>query len=142
MAANTDPIFSRAPIIQWIGPLITQNTTADLTGGGTTYLAFTADATNGGFVTKIRFHATPAGNTTATVIRVFINNGNPITVATNNILFDEITLPATTASAVAATPNYEIPLNFALPAGYTIYLTYGGTTVTNGWYATVIGGRY
>ena len=140
MAANTDPIFSRAAMIQWIGPIITPNTTPDLSTG-TSYLLFTADATNGSFVTKLRLHATPAGNTTAAVLRLFINNGATTATATNNSLYDEITLPATTASATAATPNYEIPLNFALPAGYTLYATIGASP-TNGWYATVIGGRY
>jgi hypothetical protein len=127
-------------MIQWIGPITAVNTTPDLSSG-TSYLLFTADATNGSFVTKLRLHCTPAGNTTATVLRLFINNGNPTSTATNNSLFDEITLPATTASAVAATPNYEIPLNFALPAGYTLYATIG-TGSANGWYATVIGGKY
>jgi len=140
MAANTDPIFSRAPMIQWIGPIVTANTTPDLSSGNS-YLLFTADATNGSFVTKLRLHASPAGNTTATVLRVFINNGATTATATNNSLYDEITLPATTATATAATPNYEIPLNFALPAGYTLYATIG-TGSTNGWYATVIGGKY
>jgi hypothetical protein len=140
MAANTDPIFSRAAMISWIGPIVTANTTPDLSTG-TSYLLFTADATNGGFVTKLRLHASPVGNTTATVLRLFINNGATTGTATNNSLFDEITLPATTASAVAATPNYEIPLNFALPPGYTLYATIG-TGSANGWYATVIGGKY
>ena len=140
MAANTDPIFSRAPVISWIGPITTVNTTPDLSTGPS-YLLFTADATNGGFVTKLRLHATSAGNTTGTVLRLFINNGSATSTATNNSLYDEITLPATTASAVAATPNYEIPLNFALPPGYALYATIG-TASANGWYATVIGGKY
>jgi hypothetical protein len=127
-------------MIAWVGPIVTANTTPDLSSG-TSYLLFTADATNGSFVTKLRLHATPAGNTTATVLRLFINNGGSTGTATNNSLFDEITLPATTASAVAATPNYEIPLNFALPPGYALYATIG-TASANGWYGTVIGGKY
>ena len=80
-------------------------------------------------------------NTTATVLRLFINNGSTTGTATNNSLYDEITLPATTATAVAATANYEIPLNIALPSGYALYATIH-TGSTNGWYATVIGGKY
>jgi hypothetical protein len=140
MASNTDPIFSRAPAISFNSYITAANTTADLTAG-TSYLLFTADATNGGFVTKLRLHATPAGNTTATVLRLWINNGATTGTATNNVLYDEITLPATTASGTAATPNYEIPLNFALPPGYTLYATIH-TASANGWSATVIGGRY
>src|SRR3974390_1306638 len=133
MAANTDPIYSRAPLVSWIGPTVTANTPPDLSTGPS-YLLFTADVTNGSFVTKLRLHATPAGNTTATVVGLFINNGATTATATNNSLYDEIPLPATAASAVAATPDYEIPLNFALPAGYTLYATIG-TGSANGWYA-------
>jgi hypothetical protein len=137
---NTDAIFSRAPDVQWISYLTTANTTADLTAG-TSYLLFTADATNGGFVQKIRFRMTPAGTSTATVCRIWINNGSTTGTATNNILYDEITLPATAASGTAATPSYEIPLNFALPAGFKLYATIH-TASTNGWAATVVGGKY
>ena len=114
MVANTDPIFSRTADIQFSGAYITAaNTTADLTAG-TSYLLFTA-AANGSFVSKLRLRATPAGNTSATVLRLWINNGSSTGTATNNSLYDEITLPLTTASGTAATPNYEVPLNFALP---------------------------
>lgn len=140
MAANANPIYSRTADVQWIGYMVTANTTADLTAG-TSYLVFTADATNGGFVSKIRFRATPAGNTTATVARVWINNGSTTGTAANNILFDEITLPVTTASTTTATPNYEMPVNIALPAGYRIYATIH-TASANGWAATAVGGKY
>lgn len=140
MSANVNPIYSRVADIQWISYIVTANTTADLTAG-TNYLLFTADATNGGYVQKLRLRSTPAGNTTATVLRLWINNGSTTGTATNNSLFDEITLPATTASGTAATPTYEIPLNFALPAGYKLYATIH-TGSANGWAATVIGGKY
>jgi hypothetical protein len=41
----------------------------------------------------------------------------------------------------AASINYELPLGFALPAGYRIYCTFG-TSTTGGIIATVIGGDY
>src|ERR1700751_4523623 len=142
MAANTDPIYSRTPDIQFYSYITLPNNGPDLTGSpDTAYLLFTADATNGGFVTKLRLRSTPGGNTSATVLRLFINNGGIIGTSTNNVLFDEITLPATTASATAATPSYEMPLNFALPAGYKLYATIG-TASANGWAATVFGGKY
>jgi hypothetical protein len=140
MTANTSPIFSAAGDIQWNSYATAANTTADLTSG-TTYLCFTADATNGGFVTRIRFRATPAGNTTATVARIWINNGSTAGTAANNVLHDEITLPAITASGTAATAGYELPLNFVLPAGYKIYVTIH-TASANGWAISVIGGKY
>lgn len=138
MPANTVPIVSRAPDIQWGATLLaTANTAKD--GTGTVLTAFTADATNGGFVQRIRWRA--AGTNIATVGRVFINNGSTNATPANNILWDEITLAATTLSEVAALAIYELPLNFALPAGYKINCTIG-TTVAVGFYVSVIGGKY
>jgi hypothetical protein len=73
--------------------------------------------------------------------RVFINNGGALGTPTNNTIFDEITIAANTASQTAASTNYELPLNFALPSGYTMYCTLG-TAVVAGIQATVIGGDY
>jgi hypothetical protein len=142
MPANTAPIYTRIGDVQWISGITTANTTTDLTSG-TTYLAFTSDATNGGYVQKIRFRAVTGtgNNNVATVARIWINNGSATGTATNNILFDEISLAATTGSATSALAVYELPLNIALPAGYKIYITIG-TTVSAGYYATVVGGKY
>jgi len=138
MAANTAPIFTLLGDIQWGTTAITSANTAK-DGTGTVLTAFTADATNGGFVQKIRFRA--AGTNVATVARVFINNGSTNATAGNNILFDEITLSATTLSEVASLPVYELPLNFALPPGYKINVTIG-TSVSAGYYVSVVGGKY
>lgn len=141
MPANTSPIFTLSPDIQWsTSVVISVNATTDLTTG-TIYLVFTADATNGGYVQKIRFRAIPGGNNVATVARVWINNGAATGTATNNILFDELTLAATTANNAGAVQNYELPLAFALPAGYRIYVTLG-TVVATGYAASIIGGKY
>ena len=138
MAANTAPIFSSLGDIEWgTTAITTANTAKD--GTGTVLTCFTADATNGGFVQRIRFRA--AGTNIATVARVFINNGSTNATAANNILYDEITLAATTLSEVAAQPVYELPLNFALPPGYKLNVTLG-TTVAAGYYVSVIGGKY
>ena len=138
MAANTAPIFSLLGDVQWGATTIaTANTAKD--GTGTVLNVFTADATNGGFVQRIRFRA--AGTNVATVARVFINNGSTNATAANNILFDEITLAASTISEVAALAVYELPLNFALPPGYKLNVTVG-TTVAAGYFISVIGGKY
>lgn len=137
MAANTAPIFSIAGDVEWgATALTTQNTAKD--GTGTVLTVFTANV-DGGFVQRIRFRA--AGTNIATVARVFINNGSTNATPANNILYDEITLAATTLSEVAAQPVYELPLNFALPAGYVLNVTLG-TTVAAGYYVSVIGGKY
>ena len=136
--ANTQPIFSSLGDIQWGATAITTANTAK-DGTGTVLTVFTADATNGGFVQRIRFRS--AGTNIATVARVFINNGSANSTPANNILYDEITLAATTLSEVSALAVYELPLNFALPPGYKLNVTLG-TTVAAGYYVSVIGGRY
>ena len=138
MAANIAPIFSAVGDIKWgATPLTLLNTTK--TGTGTVLTVFTSDATNGGFVQRIRFRS--GGANITTVARIFINNGQDNNTAANNVLYDEITLTATTASEVAAQPTYELPLNFALPPGYILNVTLG-TTVASGYYVSVIGGKY
>jgi hypothetical protein len=140
MGSNNQPIFTRTGDIQWADAMTVANTTIDLTSG-TIYLAFTADATNGGYVQRIRFR-TLGSNSNATVARIWVNNGATTSTGTNNTLFDEITLPTTTVSQVAGQANYELPLNFALPAGYRIYVTLGTAPTSAGWDAIVIGGKY
>jgi hypothetical protein len=136
--ANTQPIFSSLGDIQW-GPTTATTANTAVDGTGTVLTVFTADTTNGGFVQRIRFR--PAGTNIATVARVFINNGSTNATASNNILYDEITLAATTASANSALAVYELPLNFALPPGYKLNVTLG-TTVAAGYFISVIGGKY
>ena len=142
MAANNDPIYSKAADVQWIGAIVTANNTKDITSG-TSYLVFTADATNGGFVREVRIKADPANNTAATVVRLWLNNGSTTGTASNSSFFIEMSLAATTASATASLPDYVIPVNFALPAGYKIYLTIGTAPGGSGQFsATAIGGKY
>jgi hypothetical protein len=137
MAANTQPIFSIAGDVEWgTTAITTANTAKD--GTGTVLTCFTANV-DGAFVQRIRFRS--AGTNTGTVARVFINNGSTNATASNNILYDEITLTATTINETAAQPVYELPLNFALPAGYVLNVTLG-TTVAAGYYVSVIGGKY
>jgi hypothetical protein len=140
MAGNSTPIYSKVADWQWAGAITAANTTKDLTTG-TSYLVFTADATNGGYVKKIRVRHVGA-NASATVMRVFINNGSATNVATNNILFDEIGIAANASvSETGASTNYEIPINEALPPGYCIYVTIG-TAITGGLAATAVAGKY
>lgn len=138
MAANTTPIYSKVGDWQWIGAITTANTTKDLSSG-TSYLAFTADATNGGYVKKLRIRH--LGTNVATVMRVFINNGLTTTTATNNILFDEIGIASNTVSETSASTVYELPINEALAPGYKIYVTIG-TAVAAGLAVTTVAGKY
>lgn len=138
MPANTQPVFSRLGDVQWApAALLTANTAKD--GTGTVSTIFTADATNGGFVQKLLARA--IGTNVATVLRVFANNGAVNTTAANNALVAEYTLPATTLSEIAAQPDFVVPLNIALPAGYKLNCTIG-TTVAAGYMLSAVGGKY
>ena len=137
--ANNQPIFSKIGDIQWSSTSVSSaNITKDLTTG-TTYSVFTADSTNGGYVQRIRFR--PLGTNQATVARIWINNGSVTSTATNNILFDEVSLAASTISETSATSLTELPLNFALPPSYKIFVTLG-VTASAGYAVSVIGGKY
>ena len=134
---NTQPIFTASADTQWAYSAVTANTTKDLSSG-TSYLVFTAGP-SGGYVQRMRFR--PLGNNVATVARIFINNGGSTSTPTNNTLWDEISLATTTVSEVSALSTYEVPLNFALPADYRLYVTLG-TAVSAGYAITCIGGKY
>lgn len=56
-------------------------------------------------------------------------------------LYDEISLPATTATATAANVSVDLPMNLALPPGYAVYVGLG-TTVAAGWQVGAVGGAY
>lgn len=142
MPANVQPIYTKLGDIQWTSNMTVANQTSDLTGG-TIYLAFSADSTNGGYVQRIRFKPNniTGTTTTATVARIWLNNGSTTATPANNTFIDEISLPAVTGSASAALPVYEIPLNIAMPPGYAIYVTLG-TATSGGYRATVFGGKY
>jgi hypothetical protein len=145
MPANTAPIYSIAGRTDSVaannsglivGP--TANTAQD--GTGTLYKAFTAGS-NGSYLQKIRFR--PVGSPAATVCRVFISSSTS-TSATVTWLFDEITLPAVTLTQTGATSIFELPLNFALPTSYLLYVTFGTSTGSagTGYSVVTIAGDY
>ena len=120
MAANNTPIFPLTPGVQYgiLGP--TQNT--DKFGLGTVVTVATGQ-TSGTRVDYLRVRAT--GTNTATVLRVFINNGSANSVTANNTLFTEATIASTTLSEVAALAETTIQLDLALPYLYKINCTIG-----------------
>lgn len=136
MAANTSPIYTLTPNVNVGQSIATANTAKD--GTGTVVTVFTAGA-DGSRIEKLVFRA--KGTNVATVARVFINNGADPTVATNNSLYKELTLPATTLSEVAQLLDQELPMGIALPASYRITVTIG-TTVAAGLSLTAIGGNF
>jgi len=141
MALNTSPIYSGVGDIQWApSALVNVNPNYDAAGTGSV-VVFTASA-SGSFVQRVRFKA--SGSTTATAARIFIGNATAGTLSGSNVvLFDEITLAATTATQTAATVVYELPINAALPANYKIQATVGTQQIAGGgWLVSAVGGSY
>ena len=138
MAANNDPIYSRTGAIGLNTGITSAQNTYDGAGANDT-LVFSADATNGSYVQRLRFKA--KGTNVASVARIYINNGSTNGTAANNTFYGEISLPATTAAAAAATVDIDYPMNLPLPAGYKIYVGLG-TAVAAGWVVTTVAGHY
>ena len=148
MPANGDPIFTRVADIQFSA---TNPITAAMTAGNVSAyngtdanaaLIYTADATNGSFVQKVRLKcAALTGTSAASVMRFFVNNGSTVGTAANNSYIGEVALPAVVVSAAAPTAEVEYTLNLPLPPGYRLYAGLG-TAVTTGWMVTAIGGKY
>ena len=147
MAQNTNPIFPLIPVNSWVSgpaanaatPGVTANTTKDLTSGTIYGPIETAGAVEGSRLDFIKVRA--LGTNVATVIRIWINNGAATTTATNNTLYLERTLSATTVSETSELPDIILPLNISLAAGYRVYATFG-TAVAAGFHLTAVGGDY
>ena len=139
MPANTSPIFALTSNTPTGLTILTANTAKDGTGAVVTSLTGGA---NGTLVKGITFRG--IGTNTATVARIFINNGLTNATPANNSLFGEITLPATTLSETGALATQvwmpDVP-NFVLPTGYKLNVTIG-TTVAAGYAIQAIGGDY
>jgi len=92
-------------------------------------LIFTANATNGSQLPKLRVRysstngAAASGTTTATVVRIFLNNGSANTTAANNIFIGEVNVPSV---AMSQTVSLSQPTDFdfgllVLPPGWRVY---------------------
>lgn len=118
---------------------------ADYTGATATHnkVVFTADSAEPSRIVGLRFKA--IGTNTASVARIFVNNGGAATSAANNSFVGEQALPATTAIATTETVNLDY--YFAggmldLPPGWRVLVGLG-TTVAAGWVVTpILGGDF
>lgn len=148
MPGNQYPIFSRQGEVSanngvattaCLGQTLTV-AAGDYTGvNGNNQIVFTSDANNGSYIQRLRFKA--LGTNVTSVARIYMNNGGSNTVANNNILIGEQTLPATTAIATVSTIDLDYPLNMALNPGFRILVGLG-TTVAAGWSVSPVGGDY
>jgi hypothetical protein len=148
--ANIDPVYSKVGSISGIAVGASANTKSDGQGtiGTDIFKVFTADATNGSYVSRIRL--SPVGTvaataTSATVLRIFISSQTSgSTTQTNTWLFQEVAAPAQTTDQTTTATNFiEIPLNIALPPSYTILVSsHIVNAASTSWTATVFGGNY
>jgi hypothetical protein len=143
MPANFNPIFTLTPDVSdnlTTGFAGTMTTAAnDYTGISANYQLVHTAGVNGSYIRRLRFKA--IGTNTASVARIFINNGAINTTATNNTFYGELSLPGTTISATAATVDLDYPMEFQLNPQFRIYVGLG-TTVAAGWVCTCIAAQY
>lgn len=144
MPANTAPIFTVKPDLSTNGttgmsPTLT-TAAADFVGtNANNALVFTAGA-DGAYVRKIHFKA--IGTNVQSVARIYLNNGSTNATATNNALYGEVQLPASTAGTNSPTGvEVDYVMEIAIPAGWRIYVGLG-TTVAAGWVVTAVAGSY
>ena len=149
MPANIDAIWTKAADIQGKRVVTAPSVVYDTSGtiGTDIYALFIADATNGGYVQKLRvkYGGTTTTTSNAAVLKIWVSSvstGTP--TATQAFLLTELVLPATGAlSTTTSGPEYEIPIGFALPLGYALL---GIITVTQPanffWSVAAIGGKY
>ena len=145
---NTLPIYVGTPDISLVGSIVgsSANTATDGTGANT-YLVFTAGA-SGSFVYKVILKS--VSTTAATVARLWYCSATgafsagTTNTAANTTMIAELTLAAFTASNTTASPQYEIPVNFPIPASTKILITFGTSTGagTTGFNPLCIAGDY
>jgi hypothetical protein len=139
MPGNAVPIFSKSANLGWNTSVLTAANTA-MDGTGTVVTVWTADATNGGFLGKIKVR--PLGTNTATIMRFFVNNGSTNATPANNSLLDEMGLVGTTLTQIAAIGGGGVlAVNEIFPLGYKINVVLG-TAVAAGFAVTSLGGNY
>lgn len=149
MAVTATPIFTQTPNVGAMNPIISTAMTSTTSFDGTMAVgtamcvAFTAGA-NGSRVDQITCKftstngATASGTSSATVVRLWMNNGSVNTTATNNSFLGEVAMPATavTAAGTSALTVYSLTLpngGLNLPSNYKIYagltVAAGGTSI-------------
>jgi hypothetical protein len=145
---NTLPIYVGTPNIGITGSIVgsSANTATDGTGANT-YLVFTASA-SGSYVYKVILKS--VSTTAATVARLWYCSATgafsagTTNTAANTTMIAELTLAAWTASNTTASPQYEIPVNFPLPASTKLLITFGTSTGagTTGFNPLTVSGDY
>jgi len=151
---NTGTWFARAQAVDQLGGLTTTSTSESAsvtTVGPAASITWTWPVSLGANSYRLyvglgagnqRVYFTTTTNTlTQTVSVITGQRGAQQDFVNNMIFYGEVSLPATTAVANAATVDVDYPMNVALPPGYRVFVQLG-TTVSGGWYVSGIGGKY
>lgn len=149
MVANINPIYARQADVQLAGAIIgtNANTATDGTGANI-YEIFDSDPTEGSFVQRVILK--PVSTVAATVARLWFCSATgtftpgTTNTAVNTTMIAEISIAAWTASNTLAAPQYEIPVNFPLPPGTKMLMSFGTSTgaATTGFNPLTIAGKY
>lgn len=147
MPGNPTPIYSKVGAFGQVRVTTGLASSNVGTVGTDMFLAFTADATNGSFVQRVRWSVAStnaSATSTATVGRVYISSSNTVANTLTCSLFQEVALPSVTAgSPTVATYPIDIPMNIALPPNYAILVSNHTTPAANtAWIASVFAGNY
>lgn len=145
MAVNTSPKFTLTPTISWAKltgvDSLTDGTDADVA------LLFTADATDGSFLKKIAVQPiSTSGSTTtsATSLRLYLNNGSTPGTATNNVLWRDFLIPAVAVNitGTAGVVGQEYMFNEQMPPGYRVYCSVTALAANTQINVIAFGGEY
>lgn len=150
MAQNKSPIFTLIPVVSF-GTMSAPTAMTRSDGVGTIgtdiFKIFTADSTDGSFVSKVRICATATTPTTmtASVIRVYISSiTSGSTTASDTVLYQEVPVAAIPAANATNSVNYyEVPFGFALAPSQTILVSIHAAMAANSrWQFLTIAGDY
>ena len=150
---NKEPIYTGTPKVQGIS--VTAGSSTNRSDGAGTigtdmFEAFTA-GTNGSYVKEMRIKVASSAASTAwaaNVLRVYFSTATSstgtVTSSTDTRLITEVAIPAITAgSTVASSPDFIVPLNFAIQTGAHLVANAGSSwTAGPTLQVTTLGGDY
>ena len=151
MPSNTEPIYTGTPKIESCTPVLvcagTDGVGFVVSGGTVThYIAFTA-GTNGSYIKEARIKCSTTNGATAvaaTSIRFFVSTiSSGATSGANTHFITEVAIPTFTPSTSTSSPDFIIPLNFAIESGKYLLCCTGVVANANTFYkVTTFGGDY
>lgn len=124
MPANFRPRYGLTENVVVVKNMSAANTAAELnaaTLNTDVWLLFTAGA-DGSYMRSVKLKPQPANNVVATVARIWVSTAGTLAGAA---LMLEVELAAFTASSTLASADVIIPIEMGLPAGATVYITFG-----------------